>query len=158
MITLIKKSSLQRYVKKYPSLLRRFYSYFRTYLLIVFSLLIGQATVVRWLYFVCTYNDSVTPLAKAIDHFSSSGLSSAFDTFNYDILFYILEIYFGIGGSALRLILSYFVFIHQEFKLMVLCLILQVCYVWCHRTQFWDQCIFLYLLPLGAILRHHNIG
>ena len=40
---------------------------------------------------------------------------------------------------------------------MVFCLILLVCSVGCHRAQFWDQ-FCLYLLPLSAILRHHNIG
>ena len=66
-------------------------------------------------------------------------LSAAFDTIDHDNLFYILEKYVGIGGSALRLIRSYLVVVHKEFKLMVLCLILLVCCVGCHRAQFWDQ-------------------
>ena len=35
-------------------------------------------------------------------------LSAAIDTIDHDNLFYILEKYVGIGGSALRLIRSYF--------------------------------------------------
>ena len=35
-------------------------------------------------------------------------LSAAFDSIDHDNLFYILEKYVGIGGSALRLIRSYF--------------------------------------------------
>ena len=80
------------------------------------------------LFFVCTMILS-QPLAKSMDH-----LSAAFDTIDHDNLFYILEQYVGIDGSALRLIRSYFVIVHKEFKLMVLCLILQV-YVGCHRAQ-----------------------
>ena len=53
--------------------------------------LIAQATVVRRLYFVCTMI-VLQPLAKAMDIF----------------LFYTHEKYVKIGGSALRLIWSYF--------------------------------------------------
>ena len=35
-------------------------------------------------------------------------LFAAFDTIDHDNVFYILETYVGIGGSALRLIRSYF--------------------------------------------------
>ena len=49
------------------------------------------------------------PLAKAMDHYLVLlDLSAAFDTIAHDNLFYILERYVGIGGSALRLIRSYF--------------------------------------------------
>ena len=56
-------------------------------------------------------------------------LSAAFDTIDHDNLFYILEKYVGIGGSALRLIRScfhVFVIVLKESKLMVLCLILLI--------------------------------
>ena len=42
---------------------------------------------------------------------------------------YSIGKYVGIGGSALRLIRSYFCDRTKEFKLMVLCLILLVCCV-----------------------------
>ena len=51
----------------------------------------------RPLYFVCTLIVLVL-----LD------LSAAFDTTDHDNLFYILEKYVGIGGSALQLIRSYF--------------------------------------------------
>ena len=72
------------------------------------------------------YNDIVTTVGKGNGSFLVLlDLSAAFDTIDHDNLFYILEKYVGIGGSALRLI-----------QLMVLCLILLVCCVGCHRAQF----------------------
>ena len=125
-------------------------------MLIVLNLHIGQATVVRPLYVVCTMILS-QPLAKAMDHFIVLlDLSAAFDTIDHDNSFYILEEYVGIGGSTLRLIRSYFVIVHKEFKLMVLCLIL-LCGV-PQGSVLGPMKFGLYLLPLGAILRHHNIG
>ena len=50
------------------------------------------------------YHDIVTTVGKSNGLF----LSAAFDTIDHDNLFYILEKYVGIGGSALRLIRSYF--------------------------------------------------
>ena len=84
------------------------------------------------------YNDIVTTAGKDNGSFLVLlVLSAAFDTIDHNNLFYILEKYVGIGGSALRLIRSYFCDRTQE--LMVLCLILLVWCVWCHMAQFWDQ-------------------
>ena len=86
------------------------------------------------------YNDIVRTVGKGNGSFLVLlDLSAAFDTIDHDNLFYILEKFVGIGGSALRLIRSYIVIVHNEFKLMVLCLILLVYCVGCHRVQFWDQ-------------------
>ena len=55
------------------------------------------------------YNDIVTTVGKGNGSFLVLlDLSAAFDTIDHDNLFYILEKYVGIGGSALRLIWSYF--------------------------------------------------
>ena len=130
-------------------------------LLIVFSLPIGQAIVVRRLYFVCTMILS-QPLAKAMDHFSFLvllDLSASFDTIDHDNVFYILEKYVGIGGSALRLVRSYFCDRTQRVQIdgimsdfaSLLCGVPQ-------GSVLGPMKFCLYLLPLGAILRHHNIG
>ena len=53
------------------------------------------------------YNDIVTTVGKGNGSFLVLlDLSAAFDTIDHDNLFYILEKYVGIGGSALRLIRS----------------------------------------------------
>ena len=86
------------------------------------------------------YNDIVTTVGKGNGSFLVLlDLSASFDTIDHDNLFYILEKYVVIGGSALRPIRSYLCDRTQEFKLMVLCMIFLVCYVGCHRAQFWDQ-------------------
>ena len=55
------------------------------------------------------YNDIVTTIGKGNGSFLVIlDLSTAFDTIDHDNLFYILEKYVRIGGSALRLIRSYF--------------------------------------------------
>ena len=55
------------------------------------------------------YNDIVTTVGKSNGSFLVLlDLSAAYDTIDHDNLFYILEKYVGIGGSALRLIRSYF--------------------------------------------------
>ena len=55
------------------------------------------------------YNDIVTTVVKGNGSFLVLlDLSAAFDTIDHDNLFYIVEKYVGIGGSALRLIRSYF--------------------------------------------------
>ena len=54
-------------------------------------------------------NDIVTTAGKGNGSFLVLlDLSAAFDTIDHDNLFYILEKYVGIGGSALRLSWSYF--------------------------------------------------
>ena len=61
-------------------------------------------------------------------------------------------VHYGLFGQI-------FVIVHKESKLMVLCLILQVCCVGCHRAQFCDQCTFVCIcFHLVRYLRHHNIG
>ena len=55
------------------------------------------------------YNNIVTTVGKGNGSFLVLlDLSAAFDTIDQDNVFYILEKYVGIGGSALRLIRSYF--------------------------------------------------
>ena len=55
------------------------------------------------------YNDVVTTVRKGNGLFLVLlDLSAAFDTIDHDNLLCILEKYVGIGGSALRLIRSYF--------------------------------------------------
>ena len=55
------------------------------------------------------YNDIVTTVDKGNGSFLVLlDFSAALDTIDHDNLFYILEKYVGIGGSALRLIRSYF--------------------------------------------------
>ena len=86
-------------------------------------------------------------------------LSAAFDTIDHDNLFYILEKYVGIGGSAIRLIRSYFSDRTQRVPIdgilsdfaSLLCGVPQ-------GSVLGSMKLCLYLLPLGAILRHHNIG
>ena len=55
------------------------------------------------------YNDIITTDGKGNgSYLVLLDLSAAFDTIDHDNLFYILEKYVGIGGSAIRLIQSYF--------------------------------------------------
>ena len=104
----------------------------------------------RPLYFVCTIILS-QPLEK--------DLSAVFDTIDHDNLFCILKKYVGIGGSALRLIGSYFSDRTQRVQIdgilsdfaSLLCGVPQ-------GSVLGPITFCLYLLPLGAILRHHNIG
>ena len=103
------------------------------------------------------YNDIVTTVGKGNGSFLVlMDLSAAFD---HDNLFYILEKYVGIGGSALRLIRSYFSDRTQRVQIdgimsdfaSLLCGVPQ-------SSVLGPMKFCLYLLPLGAILRHHNIG
>ena len=106
------------------------------------------------------YNDIVTTVGKGNGSFLVLlDLSAAFDTIDHDNLFYILEKYVGIGGSALRLIRSYFSDRRQRVQIdgimfdfaSLLCGVPQ-------GSVLGPMKFCLYLLPLGAILRHHNIG
>ena len=106
------------------------------------------------------YHDIVTIVGKGNGSFLVIlDLSAAFDMIDHDNLFYILEKYVGIGGSALRLIRSYFNDRTQRVQIdgimsdfaSLLCGVLQ-------GSVLGPMKFCLYLLPLGAILRHHNIG
>ena len=106
------------------------------------------------------YNDIVTTVGKGNGSFLVLlDLSAAFDTIDHDNLFYILEKYVGIGGSALRLIRSYFSDRTQRVQIdgimsdfaSLLCGVPQ-------GSVLGPMKFCLYLLPLGTILRHHNIG
>ena len=106
------------------------------------------------------HNDIVKTVGKGNGSFLVLlDLSAAFDTIDHDNLFYILEKYVGIGGSALRLIRSYFSDRTQRVQIdgilsdfaSLLCGVPQGSVLGPMKE------ICLYLLPLGAILRHHNI-
>ena len=106
------------------------------------------------------YNDIVTTVGKGNESFLVLlDLSAAFNTIDHDNLFYILEKYVGIGGSALRLIRSYFSDRTQRVQIdgimsdfaSLLCGVPQ-------GSVLGPMKLCLYLLPLGAILRHHNMG
>ena len=106
------------------------------------------------------YNDIFTTVGKVNGSFLVLlDLSAAFDTIDHDNLIYILENYVGIGGSALRLIRSYF---SDRTKIVQIDGIMSdFASLLCGVPQ--DSVLgpmkfCLYLLPLGAILRHHNIG
>ena len=106
------------------------------------------------------YNDIVTTVGKGNGSvLVLLDLSAAFDTIDHDNLFYILKKYAGIGGSALRLIRSYFSDRTQRVQIdgsmsdfaILLCGVPQ-------GSVLGPMKFCLYLLPLGAILRHHNIA
>ena len=105
------------------------------------------------------YNDIVTTVGKGNGSFLILlDLSADFDMIDHDNLFYILEKYVRIGGSALRLI-RYFSDRTQRVQIdgimsdfaSLLCGVPQ-------GSVLGPMEFCLYLLPLGAILRHHNIG
>ena len=108
------------------------------------------------------YNDIVTTVGKGNGSFLVLlDLSAAFDTIDHDNhnVFYILVKYVGIGGSALRLIRSYFSDRTQRVQIdgilsdfaSLLCGVPQ-------GSVLRPMKVCLYLLPRVAILRHHNIG
>ena len=107
------------------------------------------------------YNDIVTTVGKGNGSFLVLlDLSAAFDTIDHDNLFYILEKYVGIGGSALLLIRSYFSDHIQRVQIdgirydfaSLLCGVPQGSVLGPRKF------LFVFASPLGAILRHHNIG
>ena len=106
------------------------------------------------------YNDIVTTVGKGNGSFLVLlDLSATFDTIDHDNLFYILEKCVGIGGSELRLIRSYFSDRTQRVHMdgimynfaSLLCGVPQ-------GSVLGPMKFCLYLILLGAILRHHNIG
>ena len=112
------------------------------------------------LFLLRVYNDIVTTVGKGNGSFLVLlDLSAAFDTFDHDNLFYILEKYVGIGGSALRLIRSYFSDRTQRGQIDVIMSDFASLLCGVPQGSVLGPIKFcLYLLPLGAILRHHNIG
>ena len=83
------------------------------------------------------YNDIVTTVGIGNGSFLVLlDLSAAFDTIDHDNLFYILEKYVGIGGSALRLIRSYFCDRTQRVQINGNMSDFASCCVGCHRAQF----------------------
>ena len=106
------------------------------------------------------YNDIVTTIGKG----NGSGLvlldlSAAFDTIDHENLFNHLEKYVGISGNALKLITSYFSGRTQ--RVMIDGILSDVASLICGVPQgsvLGPLKFCLYLLPLAAILRYHNIG
>ena len=85
-------------------------------------------------------------------------LSAAFDTIDHDNLFCILEKYVGICGNALKLIKSYFLTV---LNVQIDNVLSDFANIICGVPQgsvFGHLKFCLYLLPLSAILRYHNIG
>ena len=106
------------------------------------------------------YNDIVATIGKGTGSFLVLlGLSAAFDTIDHDNLFYILEEYVGIGGSALRLIRSYFSDRSQRVQIDgIMSEFASLLYGVPQGSVLGPMQFCLYLHPFGAILRHHNIG
>ena len=101
------------------------------------------------------YNDIVTTVGKGNGSFLVLlDLSAVFDTIDHDNLFYILEKYVGIGGSALRLIRSYFS--DRTHRVQIDGILSDFASLLCGVPQgsvLGPMKFFLYLLPLGAILK-----
>ena len=105
------------------------------------------------------YNDIVTTVGKGNGScLVLLDLSAAFDTIDHDNLFYILEKYVGICGSALRLIGSYFCDRIQRVQIDGIMSDFDSLLCVPHGSVLGPMKFCLYLLPLGAIIRHHNIG
>ena len=112
----------------------------------------------RQFYYVCTMILS-QPLAKAKDNIVFLDLSAAFDTIDHDNLFYILEGYVEIGAGVLRLIRSYFS--DRTQRVQIDSIMSDFASLLCGVPQgsvLGPMKLCLYLLPLSAILKHHNIG
>ena len=105
------------------------------------------------------YNAIVTTVGKGNGSFLLLlDLSAAFDTIDHDNVFYILEKYVGIGGSALRLIWSYFSDRTQRVQIDGIMSNFASLLRGVPQGSVLGPVKFcLYLHPLGAILRHHNI-
>ena len=85
-------------------------------------------------------------------------LSAAFDTIDHDNLFCILEIYVGIRGNALTLIKSYFSNRTQSVQIDVWSDYANIICGVPQDSILGHLKLWLYLLPLSAILMYHNIG
>ena len=106
------------------------------------------------------YNDIVTTIGRGNGAMLVLlDLSAAFDTIDHDNLFCILKKYVGICRNALKLIKSYFLNLTQRVQIDnvlsdfadIICGVPQ-------GSVLGPLKLCLYLLPLSAILRYHNIG
>jgi hypothetical protein len=109
---------------------------------------------------VRVYNDIVTNIDNSRGTFLVLlDLSSAFDTIDHLTLFHILENYAGINDIALQLIKSYFSDRSQCVQIEGITseLVSMLCGV-PQGSVLGPMKFCLYLLPLGAILRHHSVS
>ena len=106
------------------------------------------------------YNDIVITIGKGNRLFLVLlDLSAAFDTIDHDNLFMILERFVGISGSALLLIKSFFSGRTQ--RVVIDGILSDFANLVCGVPQgsvLGPMKFCLYLLPLCAILKKHNIG
>ena len=109
---------------------------------------------------LCVYNDIVITIGKGnVSFLVLLDLSAAFDTIDHDNLFMILERFVGISGSALQLIKSYFSGRTQ--RVVIDGILSDFANLVCGVPQgsvLGPMKFCLYLLPLCAILKKHNIG
>ena len=106
------------------------------------------------------YNDIVTTIGRGNGAMLVLlDLSAAFDTIDHDNLFFILEKYVGICGNALKLIKSSFS--NRTQRIQIDNVLSDFANIICGVPQgsvLGPLKFCLYLLPLSAILRYHNIG
>ena len=106
------------------------------------------------------YNDIVTTIGRGNGAMLVLlDLSAAFDTIDHTNLFFILEKYVGICGNALKLINSYFS--NRTQRVQIDNVLSDFAYIMCGVPQgsvLGPVKFCLYVLPLSAILRYHNIG
>ena len=90
------------------------------------------------------YNDIVITVGKGDGSFLVLlDLSDAFDTIDHDNLFYILEKYVRIGGSALRIIRSYFCDLTQSVQIHGIMSDFASLLCGVPQGSVWDQCNFV---------------
>ena len=106
------------------------------------------------------YNDIVTTIGRGNGAMLALlDLFAVFDTIDHDNLFCILEKYVGICGNALELIKSYFSNRTQRVQIdNVLSDFANIISGVPQGSVLGPLKFCLYLLPLSAILRYHNIG
>lgn len=106
------------------------------------------------------YNDIVSTIGKGSGSFLVLlDLSAAFDTIDHDNLFSILTKYVGINGDAMKLIKSYFC--DRSQRVQIDGIMSSIANLVCGVPQgsvLGPLKFCLYLLPLGAILKSHDIG